>query len=108
VRPSFSAERGSILFEFITFVLFGQLLVFGSAMLILGELDQKLRVDLIANQLARAAALGRLDSLLQDLKNDYQLKDVRVSEVPCRAELLCLEVVADSRRSLGVSLRNAQ
>lgn len=105
---NFNDERGSILFEFITFVLFGQLIVFGSSMSILGELDQKLKGELVANQLARAAALGKMDLLIPSLKSDYQLGDVKVLEVPCSPELLCLEVVSDSKRSFGVSLRNAQ
>lgn len=108
MRASFSAERGSILFEFITFVLFGQLLVFGSAMAILGELDQKLKVELTANQLARAGVLGKIDLLLPTLKSDYQLNELIVSEVSCSPDLFCLEIVADSRRALGVSLKNAE
>ena len=108
MQSSFNSERGSILFEFITFVLFGQLLVFGSAMAILGELDQKLKAELVANQLARAAVLGKIEPLLVSLKNDYQLNEVNVSEIPCMPELFCLQVVADARRSLGVSLRNAE
>lgn len=108
MRPSFSAERGSILFEFITFVLFGQLLVFGSAMTILGELDQKLKVELAANQLARAGVLGKIDLLLPSLKSDYQLNDVNVTEISCNPNLFCLELVADSKSALGVSLKNAE
>ena len=107
MRSNFNSERGSILFEFISFVLFGQLLVFGSAMAILGELDQRLKAELVANQLARAGVLGKIDPMLVTLKNDYQLGEVTVSEVSCSPQLFCLEVVADSRRALGVSLRSA-
>jgi hypothetical protein len=108
VPSSFKSEQGSILFEFITFVLFGQLIVFGSAMVILGELDQKLKLELFANQLARAAVLGKMDLLIPSLKLDYQLGEVEVSEISCAPELLCIEVVSDSRRSVGVSLRHAK
>ena len=75
---------------------------------ILGELDQELKLELAANQLARASVLGKTDPLLRTLKNDYQLNEVTITEIPCSPELLCIEVVADSRRSLGVSLRNGQ
>jgi hypothetical protein len=108
VRSSFDSEHGSILFEFIAFVLLGQLFIFGATMTILGELDQKLKVDLFAHQLARAGAIGNLDSLLVSLQNDYQLSQVKLIEVPCNQQLFCLEVVADSRTALGVSLRHAE
>jgi hypothetical protein len=108
VRLSFDSERGSILFEFIAFVLLGHLFIFGATMTILGELDQELKVDLFAHQLARAGAIGKLDSLLVSLLNDYQLGHVKLTQVPCNQELFCLEVVADSRSALGVSLRHAE
>jgi hypothetical protein len=108
VRSSFDSERGSILVEFIAFVLLGQLFIFGASMTILGELDQKLKVDLLAHQLARAGAIGKVDSLLVSLQNDYLLSQVKLTEVPCNQELFCLKVVADSRAALGVSLRHAE
>ena len=108
MRSSFDSERGSILFEFIAFVLLGQLFIFGASMTILGELDQKLKVDLLAHQLARAGAIGKVDSLLVSLQNDYLFSQVKLTEVPCNQELFCLKVVADSRAALGVSLRHAE
>jgi hypothetical protein len=108
VRSSFDSERGSILVEFIAFVLLGQLFIFGASMTILGELDQKLKVDLLAHQLARAGAIGKVDSLLVSLQNDYLLSQVKLTEVPCNQELFCLKVVADSRAAMGVSLRHAE
>jgi hypothetical protein len=108
VRLNFDSERGSILFEFIAFVLLGQLFIFGVTMTILGELDQELKVDLFAHQLARAGAIGKLDSLLMSLQNDYQLNQVKLTEVACNQELFCLEVVADSRSAQGVSIRHAE
>lgn len=79
-RLKFKAEHGSALFEFITFILLGQLLVFGGSILLSSELTNKVELQVLASQTARNIALKQELSLPPDVT---LIRDSCVQRVVC-------------------------
>ena len=102
------AESGSAIVEFIAFVVIGQLLAFSGAMTTAELLDRKVRLELFVSQLARAQAIGQARTAFEVLSVDYSLQGIQVSEVSCRAPLVCLSATLDDSTAFGVSYRNGQ
>lgn len=103
---SFRSSSGSAIVEFITFILFAQLLVLGSSLQVSEWLDRKVKLELLASQLARAEALGRSEVLLPELVSDYQLAGANVQVLPCGKNFTCVSVSLGDLNARGVSLRN--
>ncbi|MFM2024068.1 MAG: hypothetical protein RLZZ56_81 [Actinomycetota bacterium] len=101
---SLKDESGSAILEFIVFVLVGQLLIFSGAMVAAQSLDQKVRLELFASQMARATALGKPEALQEVLTQDYNLEGVSVSAVPCPEQFVCLVASLGESRANGVSI----
>lgn len=96
------SDRGSAVLELISFVLVGQLLISGWFVQIAGELDRKVRMQLFAISMARAASLGN-SSLEANLRQDLGLANAQLRNLPCIEPLVCLEVLDESVRVVGVS-----
>jgi hypothetical protein len=88
------SERGSAILEFITFVLVGQLLVFGGSMAIANQLREKVELQLFAAQAARSLALARELTLPEG---------VTVSGNECEGKLICVKVSKGALSVIGVS-----
>jgi hypothetical protein len=101
---SLKDDSGSAILEFIVFVLVGQLLIFSGAMVTAQSLDQKVRLELFASQMARATALGKPAALQEVLTHDYNLEGVTVAEAPCPGKIVCLVASLGESRANGVSL----
>ena len=101
----FSESEGSAIVEFIVFVLFGQLLVFAGSLQIAENIDQKVRLDLFASQLARAEAVGKAELLIEELRNDYRLPDAAVLPEDCPRRLVCLRVTSNGAEAIGMSVK---
>lgn len=104
---SLKGDSGSAILEFIVFVLLGQLLIFSGTMVTAQTLDQKVRLELFASQLARAAALGKTEVLQQALSEDYNLQGVSVAASTCQEQLVCLVVSLGESKANGVSVISA-
>ena len=104
---NFREERGSTVVEFIAFVLIGQLLIFSGGMQVAESMDLKVRLELLANQAARALALGKADLLVNELKADYNLESAVVTAIRCPQVLACVRVSLGDLQSIGVSRINA-
>lgn len=57
-RSKLNGQAGSAVMEFITFVLVGQMMIFGGSMVLAKQLSQKVEGQLDAINRARALALG--------------------------------------------------
>lgn len=99
----FRDQHGSAVVEFLIFIVFGQLLVFAGAMQASEWMDRKLRLELFANQVARAESLGKSEPLLVALKEDYGLDGVVVTVDNCAKPLSCITAKLDELRAFGVS-----
>lgn len=75
------AESGSALFEFVVFVLLGQLLVFAGSMAIASEFSSKVELQIMASQAARNLALERLPSIPSE---------VELVRDSCSVRLICV------------------
>lgn len=88
------SENGSALLEFITFILLGQLLVFGGSILISLELGKKVELQVLAGQTARNLALNR----------DFVLPtDVLLVRDPCTPRVVCITLKQGSQTVSAVS-----
>lgn len=96
-------ELGSAVIEFITFVLVGQLLVLSGSIQLATYVDHKLKLELMAHQIARAEAIGSSKVLFESLKNDYQLPTVNYETVRCPYKLVCVKIVDGKLSAIGVS-----
>ena len=102
----FNDSNGSALAEFLVFVVLGQILVLTGSMQANEWIDKKVRLELFAQQLARAESLGKANELFNVLKFDYRLQDATVKIDPCGTELVCLTAIDGAFRAYGVSLKN--
>ena len=91
---NFKSDSGSALLEFITFILIGQLFVFGGSMLISTELAQKVELQVLASQTARNIALNREATLPAD---------VTVVEGSCVARVICVTLRRGNQSVSAVS-----
>jgi hypothetical protein len=98
---------GSAVVEFIVFVLVGQMFVFSGGMQLAQWIDDKLKIELLAHQMARAIALGKGDLLLPELQQDYNFTQVEISELACGESLVCIVASSEKISSRGLSIRDA-
>jgi uncharacterized membrane protein affecting hemolysin expression len=101
----FRETAGSAVVEFIVFVLLGQMLVFSGGMQLAQWMDEKLKIELLSHQMARAMALGKGDRLLPELQQDYNLTEVQISELACGESLVCVSASSANLSSRGLSIR---
>jgi hypothetical protein len=104
----FRNAEGSAVVEFLIFVVLGQLLVFSGGMHASQWMDKKLRLELFANQLARAHSLGKGDELILALKDDYGFGNVSVTYDSCSKPLFCITAQIEDLKAYGVSYNDAK
>lgn len=89
-------EEGSAILEFVTFVLVGQLLVFAASMTISSVITDKVELQILASQAARAIALGR----------DFQIPPgVTMAKRDCGLHLICLSLEKGGHKVPAVNYR---
>ena len=90
------SELGSAILEFITFVMVGQVVVFGATMALANQLSTKVELQIAAANAARSIALGR----------DFQLPtNVSLSQSVCLPRLVCVTLSRGDEKVTSVSYR---
>lgn len=108
LRMRFRNSAGSAIVEFMIFVIFGQLLVFSGGLQASEWMDQKLRLELFANHLARAQSLGKEQELFDALADDYHFQNVTVTVNECGNSLSCVTAQIGDLKAFGVSFKDAK
>lgn len=93
-RLNIKPDSGSAVLEFITFILLGQLMVFGGSLLISSELAKKVELQVLAGQTARNIALNRELSLPAD---------VALVEDSCATRVVCISLKRGNQTVSAVS-----
>lgn len=89
-------DLGSAILEFITFVLIGQLMVFGGSIALATELSSKVELQMMAATAARTIALGR----------EVQIQsNVSLVQAGCPARLVCVTLRRGEQKVSAVSYR---
>lgn len=89
-------DSGSAILEFITFVLIGQLMVFGGSIALATELSSKVELQMMAATAARTIALGR----------EVQIQsNVSLVQPDCPARLVCVTLSRGEQKVAAVSYR---
>lgn len=107
-QTRFRTEVGSAVFEFIVAVALGQVLVLAVNLQTIESLDQKVRLELAAGQLARAQGLGRFPELLAALEREFGSGEFRAEIKPCSSGLICVAASLGKQTSFGVSYQSAR
>ena len=90
------SDAGSAILEFITFVLIGQLMVFGGSIAISAQLSAKVELQLLASKVARGIALDRQVQVPTQ---------VSLVHAVCPARLVCVRVQSGEQIVTSVSYR---
>ena len=89
-------DSGSAILEFITFVLIGQLMVFGGSIALATELSSKVELQILAATAARTIALGR----------EVQVpSNVKIDQPDCPARLVCVNLSRGEQKVAALSYR---
>ena len=89
-------DSGSAILEFITFVMIGQLMVFGGSIALAAELSSKVELQMMAATAARTIALGR----------EVQIQsNVSLVQSGCPARLVCVTLSRGEQKVAAVSYR---
>lgn len=97
MRPNhISSDAGSAILEFVSFVLVGQLLVFGGSFALATELTAKVELQILASQIAKTLAQEAAITLPAG---------VEMIEKSCGSEIICVTFTQESRKVSAVSFR---
>ena len=97
-------EVGSAVIEFLGFTLIGQLLILTGSIQIASSLDLKLKLELMAHQVARAEAIGKGAEVFTALRLEYRLPKATFSKMSCTSNVVCVKILEGNNQAIGVSL----